>query len=66
MLCSEGSDWKREYLTGGLSRNLIVNPCGEDGLEGWEVTQNGGGGWIIEDDYGKECPAAVILPLLPD
>ncbi|XP_024126585.1 F-box only protein 2 [Oryzias melastigma] len=34
-----------------MPRNLLKNPCGEDGLKFWEVT-NGGNGWRVEDMPG--------------
>ncbi|KAK9981842.1 hypothetical protein ABG768_001366 [Culter alburnus] len=30
--------------------NLIKNPRAEDGLQGWEIVQNGGDGWVTENN----------------
>ncbi|MBN3300822.1 FBX2 protein, partial [Amia calva] len=29
--------------------NLLQNPCGEDQMEGWELTENGGSEWRVEE-----------------
>ena len=34
---------------GGTSENLIANPSGEDGLDGWTIDANGGSGWAAQD-----------------
>ncbi|WP_121667845.1 T9SS type A sorting domain-containing protein [Mesonia aquimarina] len=34
---------------GGPSENLIVNPSGEDGLDGWTIDANGGSGWAAQN-----------------
>lgn len=35
-----------ESSEGGSSGNLIVNPDGSEGLDGWTVEENGGSGWV--------------------
>lgn len=32
--------------------NLLKNPCGRDGMNGWIVTNNGGDGWKVENPAG--------------
>ncbi|XP_053577578.1 F-box only protein 27 [Bombina bombina] len=44
-------NWQRFCLKEPLSRNLIRNPCGEDGLTHWDFV-NGGDGWVVEDNHG--------------
>ncbi|RVE72418.1 hypothetical protein OJAV_G00042740 [Oryzias javanicus] len=39
-----------------MSRNLLKNPCGEEDLESWELVENGGNGWIVEDMPGDCGP----------
>ncbi|XP_051063536.1 F-box only protein 27 isoform X2 [Phodopus roborovskii] len=39
-----------------LGRNLISNPCGQEGLRKWMV-QHGGDGWVVEDNM-KAVPGA--------
>ncbi|KAM8868533.1 F-box only protein 2 [Synchiropus splendidus] len=35
-----------------MTRNLLKNPDGEDNLEFWELTENGGNEWKVEDMPG--------------
>ncbi|XP_071969450.1 F-box only protein 2-like [Engystomops pustulosus] len=35
-----------------MLKNLIRNPCGEEGLDHWQAVQNGGDGWKVENDVG--------------
>ncbi|KAL4658570.1 F-box only protein 2-like [Arapaima gigas] len=35
-----------------MARNLIKNPCGEDGIDFWELIENGGSMWKVEDVPG--------------
>uniref|UniRef100_A0A3P9IE91 Zgc:175088 n=1 Tax=Oryzias latipes TaxID=8090 RepID=A0A3P9IE91_ORYLA len=35
-----------------MSRNLLRNPCGEEDLAFWELMENGGNGWTVEDMPG--------------
>ncbi|XP_026633863.1 F-box only protein 27 isoform X1 [Microtus ochrogaster] len=43
-------------LRGPLGRNLISNPCGQEGLRKWMV-QHGGDGWVVEKNM-KPVPGA--------
>ncbi|XP_038195636.1 F-box only protein 27 isoform X1 [Arvicola amphibius] len=43
-------------LRGPLGRNLISNPCGQEGLRRWMV-QHGGDGWVVEKNM-KPVPGA--------
>lgn len=56
----EGAEnWQTLYFLNKRKRNLIKNPCGEEGLDHWVDVENGGDGWKIEDlpgDFGKEFP----------
>ncbi|KAG9352756.1 hypothetical protein JZ751_017332, partial [Albula glossodonta] len=36
----------------GMARNLLKNPSGEDQLEFWELTENGGSQWRVEEMPG--------------
>ncbi|XP_061076831.1 F-box only protein 2-like isoform X2 [Conger conger] len=35
-----------------MTKNLLKNPCGEGNMESWEVTENGGDSWHVEDMPG--------------
>uniref|UniRef100_A0A4W6FI08 F-box protein 2 n=1 Tax=Lates calcarifer TaxID=8187 RepID=A0A4W6FI08_LATCA len=42
-----------------MDRNLLKNPTGEEQLEFWELTENGGSQWKVEDmpgDCGHDFP----------
>ncbi|XP_062822777.1 F-box only protein 6 isoform X1 [Anolis carolinensis] len=41
-------DWKIHYFLCSLERNLIKNPCAEDGFSRWSIDENGGDEWKIE------------------
>ncbi|XP_041130478.1 F-box only protein 2-like [Polyodon spathula] len=44
-------------------RNLIQNPHGAEQFEGWEITENGGSQWRVEElpgDCGKEFPDETV------
>ncbi|XP_028920642.1 F-box only protein 27 [Ornithorhynchus anatinus] len=41
--------WSRLCVLRPLGRNLLRNPCGAEGLRGWEVT-HGGDGWTVEEN----------------
>ncbi|CAO2626174.1 F-box only protein 27 [Lemmus lemmus] len=43
-------------LRGPLGRNLISNPCGQEGLRKWMV-QHGGDGWVVEKNM-RPVPGA--------
>ncbi|XP_077105800.1 F-box only protein 2-like [Ranitomeya variabilis] len=43
-----------------MAKNLIKNPCGEEDLEHWELVENGGDEWKVEDlpgDCGAPFPS---------
>ncbi|XP_074074552.1 F-box only protein 44-like [Macrotis lagotis] len=53
------ADWKVFYFLCSLQRNLIHNPCAEEGLKFWKIELNGGDHWKVEDlpgDHGREFP----------
>ncbi|XP_038138635.1 F-box only protein 6-like isoform X1 [Cyprinodon tularosa] len=41
-------DWRLFYFMNKNRRNLITNPRGEAGLDGWNIIKNGGDGWRVE------------------
>ncbi|XP_063798081.1 F-box only protein 2-like [Pseudophryne corroboree] len=44
-----------------MARNLIKNPCGNEGLQHWTDIQNGGGGWKVEDAVlGATFPSSSV------
>ncbi|XP_061457910.1 uncharacterized protein LOC133372839 [Rhineura floridana] len=52
-------DWRIFYFLCSLKRNLIKNPCAEEGFESWEIESNGGDLWKVEDlpgEHGREFP----------
>ncbi|XP_006004332.1 F-box only protein 2 [Latimeria chalumnae] len=52
-------DWQVFYFLNAKKRNLIQNPCGQDGLESWQITENGGDMWKVLElpgDCGREFP----------
>uniref|UniRef100_UPI00398EE157 F-box only protein 2 n=1 Tax=Pristiophorus japonicus TaxID=55135 RepID=UPI00398EE157 len=53
------ADWDAFYFCTSEKRNLIRNPCGEEEFTFWELTDNDGNGWKVEDlpgDSGKPFP----------
>ncbi|KAI4536930.1 hypothetical protein MG293_013133 [Ovis ammon polii] len=53
------ADWKVFYFLRSLHRNLLHNPCAEEGFEFWSLDVNGGDEWKVEDlskDQRKEFP----------
>uniref|UniRef100_A0A8C5QFD3 F-box protein 2 n=1 Tax=Leptobrachium leishanense TaxID=445787 RepID=A0A8C5QFD3_9ANUR len=55
----ETGNWKTVYFLKKRKKNLIKNPCGEEGFEFWDEIQNEGDGWNIEElpgDCGMEFP----------
>ncbi|XP_030041832.1 F-box only protein 44 isoform X1 [Microcaecilia unicolor] len=49
-------DWKAFYFISKRKKNLLKNPCANEGLDSWEILKNGGDGWRIETipgDYGR-------------
>ncbi|XP_061076285.1 F-box only protein 2 [Conger conger] len=41
-----------------MATNLLKNPCGEEQLECWEITENGGSEWRVEEMPG-DCGHAI-------
>lgn len=41
--------YKKIYFYNPYSRNLVKNPCGEEGLEKWTIARNGGDGFLVEN-----------------
>ncbi|XP_028613686.1 F-box only protein 44 isoform X2 [Grammomys surdaster] len=53
------ADWKIFYFLRSLQRNLLHNPCAEEGFEFWSLDVNGGDEWKVEElskDQRKEFP----------
>ncbi|XP_048375281.1 F-box only protein 44-like isoform X1 [Sphaerodactylus townsendi] len=42
-------DWRIFYFLCIMKRNLIKNPCGEDGFNFWEIESHNGDKWRIEE-----------------
>ncbi|XP_031235313.1 uncharacterized protein LOC116097013 isoform X4 [Mastomys coucha] len=62
------ADWKIFYFLRSLQRNLLHNPCAEEGFEFWSLDVNGGDEWKVEDlskDQRKEFPNDQHLPQVP-
>ncbi|KFO31600.1 F-box only protein 44 [Fukomys damarensis] len=54
------ADWKVFYFLCSLRRNLLHNPCAEEGFEFWSLDVNGGDEWKVEDlsrEQRKEFPS---------
>ncbi|KAG1961998.1 uncharacterized protein LOC120462762 isoform X2 [Pimephales promelas] len=43
-------DWRLFYFLTKKRRNLLKNPSADDGLQGWEIEQNGDGCWVAEEN----------------
>ncbi|XP_052416186.1 uncharacterized protein fbxo44.9 isoform X2 [Carassius gibelio] len=41
-------DWCQFYFLSKFRRNLLKNPRADDGLQGWEIVQNGADNWATE------------------
>ncbi|KAM9242858.1 uncharacterized protein PS065_001493 isoform 2-T2 [Dugong dugon] len=56
------ADWKIFYFLRSLHRNLLHNPCAEEGFEFWSLDVNGGDEWKVEDLSGdqKEFPNSQV------
>ncbi|XP_049631373.1 F-box only protein 6-like [Suncus etruscus] len=53
------ADWKIFYFLHSLHHNLLQNPCAEEGLDSWQIDENGGLEWNVETlprDYGENFP----------
>ncbi|XP_076789865.1 F-box only protein 44 isoform X3 [Arvicanthis niloticus] len=62
------ADWKIFYFLRSLQRNLLHNPCAEEGFEFWSLDVNGGDEWKVEGlprDQRKEFPNDQHLPQVP-
>nr|XP_051690335.1 uncharacterized protein LOC127487752 isoform X1 [Oryctolagus cuniculus]XP_051690336.1 uncharacterized protein LOC127487752 isoform X1 [Oryctolagus cuniculus] len=62
------ADWKIFYFLRSLHRNLLHNPCAEEGFEFWSLDVNGGDEWKVEDlskDQRKEFPNDQHLSQVP-
>ncbi|XP_075459581.1 F-box only protein 6-like [Ascaphus truei] len=56
-------DWKMFYFICQLKRNLLKNPCAEEGFRFWRLDVNEGDQWKVEDlpgDHGKPFPDAQV------
>ncbi|KAM4640531.1 F-box only protein 27-like isoform 1-T2 [Discoglossus pictus] len=55
--------WKKVCLKEPLSRNLLHNPCGAEGLHHWEFI-HGGDGWVVENNRvpleGARCQTSFV------
>ncbi|XP_059935765.1 F-box only protein 44 isoform X1 [Mesoplodon densirostris] len=54
------ADWKVFYFLRSLHKNLLHNPCAEEGFEFWSLDVNGGDEWKVEElsgDQRKEFPS---------
>ncbi|XP_026576971.1 F-box only protein 44-like isoform X3 [Pseudonaja textilis] len=52
-------DWRNFYFLCSLKRNLIKNPCAEEGFDAWVKECDGGNGWKIEQlpgNHGRNIP----------
>nr|XP_021525519.1 F-box only protein 6 isoform X2 [Aotus nancymaae] len=53
------ADWKIFYFLRSLHRNLLQNPCAEEGMLAWQIDTEGGNYWKVESlpgDYGTDFP----------
>ncbi|XP_072464965.1 F-box only protein 44-like [Notamacropus eugenii] len=53
------ADWKIFYFLCSLQRNLIQNPCAQEGFKFWRIDKNRGDKWNVEDiprEQGREFP----------
>ncbi|XP_048258239.1 F-box only protein 6-like [Haliotis rufescens] len=44
-------DFKKMYFFNPYTRNLIKNPCAQEGLQHWQVMQTGGDNFIVEEEH---------------
>ncbi|XP_071086047.1 F-box only protein 6-like [Haliotis cracherodii] len=44
-------DFKKMYFFNPYTRNLIKNPCAQEGLQHWQVMRNGGNNFKVETDH---------------
>ncbi|XP_036112073.1 F-box only protein 6 [Molossus molossus] len=53
------TDWKIFYFLCSLRRNLLRNPCAEEGMRFWKIDRNGGDRWKVDSlhgPHGKDFP----------
>ncbi|XP_056305077.1 F-box only protein 6-like isoform X2 [Danio aesculapii] len=43
-------DWRQFYFITTKRRNLIKNPIADDEFQGWEIVENGGDRWQVENN----------------
>ncbi|KAM4640534.1 F-box only protein 27-like isoform 2-T2 [Discoglossus pictus] len=59
--------WKKVCLKEPLSRNLLRNPCGAEGLHHWEF-RHGGDGWVVENNKvaleGADCQTSFVTSFI--
>ncbi|XP_066231168.1 F-box only protein 6-like [Saccopteryx leptura] len=56
-------DWKIFYFICSLRRNLLRNPCAEEGMTSWKIDFNGGHQWKVESlpgDHGTGFPDSKV------
>ncbi|KAG7323129.1 hypothetical protein KOW79_012831 [Hemibagrus wyckioides] len=44
-------DWQEYYFLCKKRRNLLKNPNAEDGFTGWNIIENGGDKWVVENMF---------------
>lgn len=57
------ADWKIFYFLCSLRRNLLRNPCAEEGMRSWKIDCNGGDEWMVESlpgPHGKDFPDSKV------
>ncbi|XP_032249483.1 F-box only protein 6 isoform X2 [Halichoerus grypus] len=57
------ADWKIFYFLCSLRRNLLRNPCAEEGMTSWQIDSNGGDHWRVESlpgDHGTDFPDSKV------
>ncbi|EDL81107.1 similar to F-box protein 44 (predicted), isoform CRA_a [Rattus norvegicus] len=50
------ADWKIFYFLRSLQRNLLHNPCAEEGFEFWSLDVNGGDEWKVSHTFSNYPP----------
>ncbi|XP_016073386.1 PREDICTED: F-box only protein 6 [Miniopterus natalensis] len=57
------ADWKIFYFLCSVRRNLLRNPCAEEGMRSWKIDENGGDCWKVESlpgAHGKDFPDSKV------
>ncbi|KAK3547566.1 hypothetical protein QTP86_025473 [Hemibagrus guttatus] len=44
-------DWQEYYFLSKKQRNLLKNPNAEEGFTGWNIVENGGDKWVVDNMY---------------